>query len=126
MKKRANQELALYAGILEKRRQTCHFLSTGVAGRGGAWRGGALHDVGAVGRGDEDVEVEDDVHVAAEVRSSTRRLQVSVQKQVSAEAPPTTGHAHNNTDQRQPHRLPRSLSAISEKMRRLNMKRRKT
>lgn len=87
----------------------------------------ALHDIRAVGGGDEDVEVKDDVHVAAEVRSSTSRLQVSVQKEQLKPRPPQ-GHTHNNKEQRPqlPHRLPRSLSAISEKMRRLKMKRRKT
>lgn len=39
-----------------------------------------LHDIRAVGCGDEDIEVKDNVHIAAEVWSSTCGLQISVQK----------------------------------------------
>lgn len=42
--------------------------------------GQKLHDIRAVGCGDEDIEVEDNVHIAAEVWSSTCGLQISVQK----------------------------------------------
>lgn len=39
-----------------------------------------LHDVGAVGRGDEDVQVEDDLQVVGEVRRSVYGLQTSAEK----------------------------------------------
>lgn len=45
-----------------------------------ASNGQNLHDIRAVGCGDEDIEVKDNVHIAAEVWSSTCGLQISVQK----------------------------------------------
>lgn len=97
MKKRANQELALYAGILQGD-------SGAVSARPRARRGGgALHDVGAVGGGDQDVEIKEDVQVAAEVWSSAHRPQASVHtRQASAEAPPGTGHTHPHRAARPP------------------------
>lgn len=92
----------------------------------------ASHDVGAIGRGDQDVEVEQDVQVAAEVGGAIHRVKASAQIHTHTHTQITrtsTRHPISKEPQEEaglPHRFLKSFSATREKMRRLNIKSRKT
>lgn len=74
-----------HPAVMEQDGETHHFLFLPVQKKNSKKKKDS-HDIGAIGCGDQDVEVEQDVQVAAEVGGAVHRLQASAQV-----------HTHENT-----------------------------